>query len=482
MKIATLVIRTTMVALTIAGCSSSPPTAAPSTTATTSQAAASGGGCAVNPATQPMPTVEQFRAVPEAGRISVTLSGVPSGVVKPGAPPTEVEVALCNDSAVDYPKVGVVLVLGHCTCAPGGARMSRGTVERFDAASGTWIKSDNSAAGTGTDYLMGFENVQDLPKGKAVTLRYRIALNASMTDGQGGVSATVVVPDSLAVIGKADLSFAVSTAETTVSNSPATPSPRQSTLPLKGFSGAAGLAADAAGNVYVADTGNNRVLELAVGSDAQKVLPFSDLQYPNSVAADKTGNVYVTDGGGRVVKLAAGSTAQTAFPFTAAPPSRVAVDDGGAVYVIDGTNKQVLKLANGSADPTMLPFDGLHDATELTVDGNGDVFVIDDDFDADTAVDHFRVLKLGAGSTTQAELPVTGVGYADGLAVDGAGNVYVGDGDIRQVVKLDAASNAQTVLPFTGLVAPSRVAVDGAGDVYVLDGGGFGSVVKLAAS
>jgi hypothetical protein len=30
------------------------------------------------------------------------------------------------------------------------------------------------------DYLGGFSNMQELPKGKAVTLRYRIALDASM--------------------------------------------------------------------------------------------------------------------------------------------------------------------------------------------------------------------------------------------------------------------------------------------------------------
>jgi DNA-binding beta-propeller fold protein YncE len=91
------------------------------------------------------------------------------------------------------------------------------------------------------------------------------------------------------------------------------------------------------------------------------------------------------------------------------------------------------------------------------------------------------VLKLAAGSTTQTELPFTGLSNPYGAAVDGAGSVYVTDNENRQVVKLEAGTNAQTVLPFTGLDAPSRVAVDGAGNVYVFDGGGFGSVVKLAA-
>ena len=480
MKIARLVLGTMLVAVTIAGCSTSSPTAGPTTTTTSSPAAGPAGSCAVNPATEPMPTVEKFDSVPEVGRISLALSGIPSGVVKPGSPPVEVDVTMCNDSAVAYPKVGVVLVLGHCSCAPGGARMARGTVERFDPATGAWIKSDHASEGTGTDFLEGFANVQEMPKGKSVTLRYRVALDASMTDGQGGVSATVVVPDSLAVIGKANLPFAVSTAPTTPANAP-TPSPRQSTLPLKGFSGASGLAADAAGNVYVADTGNNRVLELAAGANAQEVLPFADLKYPNGVAADATGNVYVTDGGNhRVVKLAAGSNAPTVLPFKDISPSEVAVDNAGAVYVIDG--KQVLKLSPGSDAQEAVPFTGLDHPSGLAVDGAGNIVVINRHYIADQDIDEFRVLKLAAGSTTQTELPFTGLADPYGAAVDGADNVYVTDAENRQVVKLEAVSNAQTVLPFTGLAAPSHVAVDGAGNVYVFDGGGFGSVVKLAAA
>jgi hypothetical protein len=53
------------------------------------------------------------------------------------------------------------------------------------------------------DYLGGFTDVQELPKGKAVTLRYRIALDAWMTEGKGGVEATAVMPDPLVQIGKA---------------------------------------------------------------------------------------------------------------------------------------------------------------------------------------------------------------------------------------------------------------------------------------
>jgi hypothetical protein len=156
-----------------------------------------------------VPTVEPFGTVPEVGRISVRLSGISSGTVIPGSAPTEVDVTLCNNSAVDYPEVGAVLVLNHCSCAPNPMSIPMGTVERSDEATGDWIQMEHPAAGTGMDYLGAYSNVQKLPKGKTVTLRYRIALDASMTAGEGGVEAVAVTPEPLVQIGNANLPFTV---------------------------------------------------------------------------------------------------------------------------------------------------------------------------------------------------------------------------------------------------------------------------------
>ena len=57
------------------------------------------------------------------------------------------------------------------------------------------------------------------------------------------------------------------------------------------------MAVDAAGNLYVTDCGNNRVLKLAAGSSTQTVLPFTGLNDPSGVAVDTAGNLYVADYG-----------------------------------------------------------------------------------------------------------------------------------------------------------------------------------------
>jgi sugar lactone lactonase YvrE len=470
--------------ISLAACSTSANDAAPTTTAasasapTTSQAS----GCEVNPASAPLPTAERYDAAPADSRISVALSGIPSGTIKPGDPPAEVELTLCNNSPVDYPKVGVVVVLTQCTCATTPIGLPKGTADRFDPATGNWIPVKHPVTTTGADYLGAFSDVLDLPKGKTVTLRYRVALDGSMTDGKGGVEATVVVPDSLVQIGKAHLPFTVSKESTAPPNGP-----RPTVLPFEGLGRPGGLAVNAAGDVYITDVDGDRVLKLAVGSNEPTVLPFTGLHSPGRIAVDAAGNVYVSDfvtestdfahvPDQRVVKLAAGSNEQSVLPVT--PPGsvqRLAADAAGNVFVasFDKGDTTVVKLAAGSNDQTVLPFEGIKSANAIAVDGTGNVYVNDGP--------NNRVVKLAADSTSQTALPLAGLESPDGLAVGTAGDVYVIDGKERQVVKFAAGSSTGTVVPSTGLYSPDEVAVDGAGNVYVIDHTGFGQVMKLAA-
>jgi sugar lactone lactonase YvrE len=454
--------------LAVAACSTS--TRGKPAPSSNAPAAAHGGGCEVNPSSAPVPTAEEFEPVPEVGRISVALSGITSGEVQPGDPPTEVDVAVCNNSAVDYPQMGVVLVLQHCSCATYPNGIPLGTVERFDQASGGWVKVDHPAEGSGMDYLGTYSNVQELPKGKSVTLRYRVALDASMTAGKGGVEAIVVTPDPLVQIGKADLPFTVLTGPNDRSNGPTPPPAQQTLLPFTGLTYPRDMAVDATGDVYVTDSWSNRVLKLAAGSNQQTVLPFTGLNKPGGVAVDGAGDVFVADGANnRVLKLAAGSKEQAALPFTGLDnPQHVAVDTGGNVYVTDG-KVRVVKLVAGSNEQTVLPFTGLKWPGGLAVDGAGNVFVSD-------AHNH-RMLELPAGSRDQT---VRSLGGLDGpFVVNSAGDLYFTDAGNKNVLKLPAGSNNSTALPFKGLNGPRAVAVDGAGNVYALDNSGFGEVVKL---
>ena len=78
-------------------------------------------------------------------------------------------------------------------------------------------------------------------------------------------------------------------------------------LPFTGLNAPWGVAVDAAGNLYVTDFVNNRVVKLAAGSATQAVLPFTGLKGPDGVAVDAAGNLYVVDAvNNRLLELPAG--------------------------------------------------------------------------------------------------------------------------------------------------------------------------------
>ncbi len=273
-------------------------------------------------------------------------------------------------------------------------------------------------------------------------------------------------------------------------------------LPFTGLHDPRGVAVDAAGNVYVADAGNNQVLKLAAGSSTQTVLPFTGLQLSTGivnysiagVAVDAAGDVYVADSGNnRVVKLAAGSSTQTVLPFTGlVDPSGVAVDTAGNVYVSDpgddsGEHDRVVKLAAGSSTQTVLPSTGGATPDAVAVDTAGAVSTGVFKGGGRATADY--LLRLAAGSDTWTTLGSAGAErYA---AVDTSGNVYVVTrGDDAGVMRLAPGSSSWTRLPGDyDFRAAGGLAVDANGNAYVSDnlapGRGAhsaGLVVKLAAS
>jgi serine/threonine-protein kinase len=91
---------------------------------------------------------------------------------------------------------------------------------------------------------------------------------------------------------------------------------------------------DAASNVYLADTGNNRILKLAADAASPITLPLGELREPVRVAVDADGELYVSDSGNnRILKLAAHAASPVVMPLDElSDPGGVAVDAAGAVY------------------------------------------------------------------------------------------------------------------------------------------------------
>lgn len=217
------------------------------------------------------------------------------------------------------------------------------------------------------------------------------------------------------------------------------------------------------GNVYVVDEAIEQMVMVSAATGRPTVLPFAGLDEPEGVAVDAAGNVYVTDSGPHVLTLNMATGAQDVLPLSRqCGGGLLTTDAAGNVYVPDGPN--IVKLPVGTEgrrwdDQQVYAFDGVQVITAVAVDAAGDLYVTD--------ATGNQVLKLDVRSGVQEVLGFTGLDLPDGIAVDSVGIVYVGD--LNGVATLHPRSAGQRALPIDELSFAKGVAVDAADNVYVAD-------------
>jgi|HubBroStandDraft_6_1064221.scaffolds.fasta_scaffold25382_3 uncharacterized protein (TIGR03437 family) len=268
-----------------------------------------------------------------------------------------------------------------------------------------------------------------------------------------------------------------------------------------GLSNPMGLAIDSMGAMYIADSRNNRIRKITTDGLIQTIAgdggPTSNddaacfapndafLKGPSAIAVDHDGNVFVADtGNNRIRKVASDGSAMTLAgtgtagytgdggPATAAElngPSSVAVDAGGNVFVSDGMNNVIREIMPDGTIRTAIA--GLAGGLAFDAAGNfyygGPLFVYQRTPSGSVEVvagtgDYQSTIVPGGSFNKPAD-----VGFAGAMAVSPDGTLAVADTAIHRVQRVSASCAVDDPAMLAG-----GVVYDATGNLYVSDGAG----------
>ncbi|MGV0743073.1 hypothetical protein [Mycolicibacterium sp. XJ870] len=129
------------------------------------------------------------------------------------------------------------------------------------------------------------------------------------------------------------------------------------------------------GTVYLGDNQHNKLLKLAPGATEPTELTVNDVDGVGHMVTDAAGNLFVSRRG-KTVKIAKGATAAEPVVGVTDDVGGLAVDAAGNLYATDVKANTVSRMPAGGGDWTQLPFSGLQSPTDITVDADGNVYVM----------------------------------------------------------------------------------------------------------
>ena len=141
---------------------------------------------------------------------------------------------------------------------------------------------------------------------------------------------------------------------------------------VSGLNVSFGVALDSSNNVYF-DTYQNAVEEWNALTSAVTTLVSSGLNRPEGLAVDASGNVYIADTGDGALKEWNPAT-QTLSTLVSCNPGGVAVDGSGNVYIADGSGNAVREW-NATTKTLSTVVSGLAEPYGVAVDGSGNVYI-----------------------------------------------------------------------------------------------------------
>ena len=254
-----------------------------------------------------------------------------------------------------------------------------------------------------------------------------------------------------------------------------------------GLNGPDGLAIDASGTVWVANSGGDSVSAFSQVGSAISGSPFSGggLNGPVGVAIDGSGYIWVANRNNSITKLNSSGGAVSGSPFSGGGLNQIAdivVDSSGNVWTTNvgasgpGANSISKFSSSGGAVSGSSGYTGsgqLIGPSGLAIDISGNVWVGNNPEQlAGSSISEFN-----SSGTAISGSPFSGGGLdqPEGIAFDATGNLWaVNYLDPGNISEFDFSGTANPSSPFSGggLNYPVALAFDGAGNLWVSNNSG----------
>lgn len=256
-----------------------------------------------------------------------------------------------------------------------------------------------------------------------------------------------------------------------------------------GLAGPAGIALDASGNAWVANSDGGSVTALSSEGNfltgTSGYSSGSTIFGAQGIAVDKLGNVWLADSLlSSVVKLTVSSgSVLSSASFTAAVsgPAGLAIDSQNNVWVANFGDGSVTELNNSGVPVGGSPLTAsgtLQNPSSVAIDGAGNVWVSDNSASVIAKFDRNQNLLSGAGYSDNALLaPVR-------VAMDAQGRAWVAGNGNNGTSLFNPDGSSAVLTPFLGggLSLPTSVAIDGAGSAWLVNGVTLGSLTQIPSA
>jgi trimeric autotransporter adhesin len=310
-----------------------------------------------------------------------------------------------------------------------------------------------------------------------------------------------------------------------------------------------GITVDASGNIYFADSDNNcirmvtkstGIITTVAGVRTSAIYEYfsgdggpatsATMRSPRDVAVDASGNIYISDSGNNRIRMVTKSTGiittvagkgtagyggdgRLATSAKLYSPDGITVDASGNIYFADSDNNRIRMVTKSTGVISVAAGDGtvgyagnavqatsarLYSPRGVTSDASGNIYITDWYSNTIRMMEKTTgIITIVAGNTSF--YGVNGVGGYGGdggpatlatlyhprdVAVDASGNIYIADSDNHRVRMVMKSTGVISTVAGTGsagysgdgslatsckLSAPRGVALDASGNIYIAE-------------